>query len=83
MLKELQPLFRRRRFEQVSDILPIVHEGAGVVADPLDRTLDAHGAAQGLPVEHQRGAGIGLELRPLAAFAVGVEHEAALIGVLQ
>jgi hypothetical protein len=39
VLKELQPLFRRRGFEQFADVLPTLQEGAGVVADALDRLL--------------------------------------------
>ncbi|HMP59364.1 MAG TPA: hypothetical protein PKD86_08425 [Gemmatales bacterium] len=39
MLKQLQPLFRRCRFEQLADVLPVLQEGAGIVADALDRGL--------------------------------------------
>ena len=47
-----------------------------LVVDPLDPSFHAHLPAQRLPVEAERGAGVGGELMSLAAAQVGVEGEA-------
>ena len=58
--------------------------GVGLgVGHALDRAADAHLAAEGIPVEAELGAGIGLEVGGLGALQVGIEDEAALVGVLE
>src|ERR1700733_14624239 len=49
----------------------------------LDRALDSYLAPERLPVEEERGAGVGGQLPALAALVVRVEDEAGGVGVLE